>query len=112
MQHFDPNAKRHLGFSSFNTVFFNMNLIVFLSALPEALHGFSFTIVFILNCRRGYTTERQKGVLLVEKLDYLQSRLLQKIFFIISKPLEKFGIWMNEVISNISLACLPLPISL
>uniref|UniRef100_A0A7N0VN36 Uncharacterized protein n=2 Tax=Kalanchoe fedtschenkoi TaxID=63787 RepID=A0A7N0VN36_KALFE len=39
-------------------------------------------------------------MLIVEKLDYLQSRLLQKLFFLISKPLEKFGIWINEILQN------------
>ncbi|XP_039841996.1 uncharacterized protein LOC120702323 isoform X2 [Panicum virgatum] len=46
--------------------------------------------------RRGYATERQKGLLLVEKLDYLQSKLLQNIFFSLSKPLKKPGKWLNE----------------
>ncbi|XP_024024060.1 uncharacterized protein LOC21387328 [Morus notabilis] len=46
--------------------------------------------------RRGYAAERQKGLLIVEKLDYLQSRLLRGIFFIISKPLGKFGSWITE----------------
>ncbi|KAH9787130.1 DUF3754 family protein [Citrus sinensis] len=45
--------------------------------------------------RRGYATERQKGLLIVAKLDYLQSRLLQRIFFVISKPLGKVGKWIN-----------------
>ncbi|KAJ4727971.1 DUF3754 family protein [Melia azedarach] len=40
--------------------------------------------------------ERQKGLLIVAKLDYLQSRLLQRIFFIISKPLGKVGKWISE----------------
>ncbi|KAF7154418.1 hypothetical protein RHSIM_Rhsim01G0182400 [Rhododendron simsii] len=48
--------------------------------------------------RRGYATERQKGLLLVDKLDYLQSKLLQGIFLIISKPLAKVGTWITEVI--------------
>ncbi|KAI8572983.1 hypothetical protein RHMOL_Rhmol01G0243600 [Rhododendron molle] len=48
--------------------------------------------------RRGYATERQKGLLLVDKLDYLQSKLLQGIFSTISKPLAKVGIWITEVI--------------
>ncbi|KAL5795879.1 hypothetical protein ACOSQ2_000699 [Xanthoceras sorbifolium] len=52
--------------------------------------------------RRGYATERQKGLLIVEKLDYIQSRLLQRIFFIISKPLEKFSKWISEVFKNAS----------
>lgn len=47
--------------------------------------------------RRGYATERQKGLLLVEKLDYLQSKLLQSIFFSLSKPLKRPGKWLNEV---------------
>ncbi|XP_022757663.1 uncharacterized protein LOC111304903 [Durio zibethinus] len=45
--------------------------------------------------RRGYATERQKGLLIVEKLDYLQSRLLRGIFSFISKPLGKVGKWIN-----------------
>lgn len=49
--------------------------------------------------RRGYATERQKGLLIVAKLDYLQSRLLQRIFFVISKPLGKVGKWISEVIA-------------
>lgn len=48
--------------------------------------------------RRGYATERQKGLLIVEKLDYIQSKLLQGIFFIISKPLKKVGNWINEAL--------------
>uniref|UniRef100_A0AB38Z7F5 DUF3754 n=1 Tax=Paeonia suffruticosa TaxID=45171 RepID=A0AB38Z7F5_PAESU len=47
---------------------------------------------------RGYATERQKGLLIVEKLDYIQSKLLQGIFFIISKPLKKVGNWINEAL--------------
>ncbi|WVZ82976.1 hypothetical protein U9M48_030174 [Paspalum notatum var. saurae] len=46
--------------------------------------------------RRGYATERQKGLLLAEKLDYLQSKLLQNFFFSLSKPLKKPGKWLNE----------------
>ncbi|XP_059649869.1 uncharacterized protein LOC132295584 isoform X1 [Cornus florida] len=52
--------------------------------------------------RRGYTKERQKGLLLVEKLDYLQSKLLQGIFFITSKPLGKVGIWISEAFKSSS----------
>ncbi|EEF47120.1 uncharacterized protein LOC8270808 [Ricinus communis] len=52
--------------------------------------------------RRGYATERQKGLLIVEKLDYIQSVLLQKIFFLVSKPLGKLGKWMKEAIINSS----------
>ncbi|XP_011025302.1 PREDICTED: uncharacterized protein LOC105126210 isoform X1 [Populus euphratica] len=50
--------------------------------------------------RRGYATERQKGLLIVEKLDYVQSRLLQGIFFLVSKPVGKVGIWIKEAIRN------------
>ncbi|KAK2649890.1 hypothetical protein Ddye_017379 [Dipteronia dyeriana] len=59
--------------------------------------------------RRGYATERQKGLLIVEKLDYVQSRLLQRIFFIISKPLEKVSEWISEVIFFFPLTTLQLP---
>ncbi|XP_058105167.1 uncharacterized protein LOC131248746 isoform X2 [Magnolia sinica] len=52
--------------------------------------------------RRGYATERQKGFLIGEKLDYLQSRLLQGIFFTISRPLEKVGLWINEAMKSAS----------
>jgi len=46
--------------------------------------------------QHGYSTESQKGLLLVEKLDYLLSKLLQNIFFSLSKPLGKLGKWTNE----------------
>lgn len=46
--------------------------------------------------RRGYATERQKGLLIAEKLDYLQSKLLQGFFFFISKPLGKVGMQLSE----------------
>ncbi|KAK9075011.1 hypothetical protein SSX86_003330 [Deinandra increscens subsp. villosa] len=46
--------------------------------------------------RRGYATERQKGLLIVEKLDYLQSKLLQALFFSISEPVGKIGMWFAE----------------
>ncbi|KAK4482583.1 hypothetical protein RD792_009746 [Penstemon davidsonii] len=52
--------------------------------------------------RRGYATERQKGLLIAEKLDYLQSKLLQNFFFLFAKPLGKFGVWLNEVFKSIS----------
>ncbi|XP_035539265.1 uncharacterized protein LOC109021288 isoform X2 [Juglans regia] len=48
--------------------------------------------------RRGYATERQKGLLIVEKLDYIQSKLLRGLFFVISKPLGKLGSWINEAL--------------
>uniref|UniRef100_A0ACD5XX82 Uncharacterized protein n=1 Tax=Avena sativa TaxID=4498 RepID=A0ACD5XX82_AVESA len=50
--------------------------------------------------RRGYATESQKGLMLVEKLDYLQSKLLQNIFFSLSKPLGKLGKWINEALKR------------
>ncbi|XP_059457263.1 uncharacterized protein LOC132187106 [Corylus avellana] len=50
--------------------------------------------------RRGYATERQKGLLIVEKLDYIQSKLLRGFFFIISKPLGKLGTWINEALQT------------
>ncbi|KAI3506407.1 hypothetical protein L1887_28765 [Cichorium endivia] len=50
--------------------------------------------------RRGYATERQKGLLIVEKLDYLQSKLLQALFFTISKPLGKLGMWFAQAFEN------------
>lgn len=46
--------------------------------------------------KRGYTTERQEGLLIGEKLDYLQSRLLQKTFSSLSQPLLKTGMWINK----------------
>ncbi|XP_050380735.1 uncharacterized protein LOC126797979 isoform X2 [Argentina anserina] len=46
--------------------------------------------------RRGYATERQNGLLLVEKLEYIQSKLLRGIFFIVSKPLGEIGSWITE----------------
>ncbi|KAL0720216.1 hypothetical protein Bca4012_034815 [Brassica carinata] len=46
--------------------------------------------------RRGYATEKQKGLLLVEKLDYIQSIVLRGIFSTISKPLRKVGKLINK----------------
>ncbi|KAJ9564836.1 hypothetical protein OSB04_000802 [Centaurea solstitialis] len=50
--------------------------------------------------RRGYATERQKGLLIGEKLDYLQSKFLQALFFSISKPLGKVGMWFAEALES------------
>ncbi|XP_057531564.1 uncharacterized protein LOC130809780 isoform X4 [Amaranthus tricolor] len=50
--------------------------------------------------RRGYNTEKQKGLLIVEKLDYLQSKVLQKSFDLISKPLLTVGLWIKEAIER------------
>ncbi|KAK7389349.1 hypothetical protein VNO78_24274 [Psophocarpus tetragonolobus] len=52
--------------------------------------------------RRGYATEKQEGLLIVEKLDYLQSKFLQTTFFVLSKPLTKLGTWMSELYENVS----------
>ncbi|XP_028772065.1 uncharacterized protein LOC114729242 isoform X2 [Neltuma alba] len=52
--------------------------------------------------RRGYATEKQKGPLIVEKLDYLQSKLLRRIFFVVSKPLGRLGTWISELYKNAS----------
>ncbi|XP_020232210.1 uncharacterized protein LOC109812630 isoform X2 [Cajanus cajan] len=52
--------------------------------------------------RRGYATEKQKGLLIVEKLDYLQSKLLRRTFYVLSKPLKKLGTWMSELYENAS----------
>ncbi|XP_004488967.1 uncharacterized protein [Cicer arietinum] len=52
--------------------------------------------------RRGYATEKQNGLLIVEKLDYLQSKLLQTIFFVVSKPLANLGTWINELYETVS----------
>ncbi|KAA0059335.1 uncharacterized protein E5676_scaffold347G001880 [Cucumis melo var. makuwa] len=46
--------------------------------------------------RRGYATERQRGLLIVDKLDYIQSRLLRGLFSLISKPLRRLGTWIAE----------------
>ncbi|XP_010673298.1 uncharacterized protein LOC104889703 isoform X2 [Beta vulgaris subsp. vulgaris] len=52
--------------------------------------------------RRGYSTEKQKGMLIVEKLDYLQSKVLLEIFGLISKPLMTIGLWIKEAIQRAS----------
>ncbi|KAG6475560.1 hypothetical protein ZIOFF_064788 [Zingiber officinale] len=68
---------------------FDSNAIIFNSIFPLSL---CFTLF-----RRGYTTERQQGLLIVEKLDYLQSKLLDSIFSSLSKPMKKIGRWINEM---------------
>ncbi|KAJ6801128.1 uncharacterized protein M6B38_199855 [Iris pallida] len=50
--------------------------------------------------RRGYATERQRGLLVVEKLDYLQSKLLQEIFFSLSRPLKMIGSWLSKALKS------------
>ncbi|KAF6147936.1 hypothetical protein GIB67_038079 [Kingdonia uniflora] len=52
--------------------------------------------------RRGYATEKQNGFLIAEKLDYIQSKLLQRIFFSLSKPLAKVGLCINEALKSTS----------
>lgn len=67
--------------------------------ISEILQNFTYhQHVIIFPCRRGYATERQKGLLIVEKLDYIQSILLRGFFFIVSKPIVKFCTWISEVI--------------
>ncbi|KAL9270927.1 hypothetical protein AKJ16_DCAP12164 [Drosera capensis] len=50
--------------------------------------------------RRGYVTEKEKGLLIGEKLDYLQSKLLQGAFSIVSKPLRILGLWINQALES------------
>ncbi|KAI4369817.1 hypothetical protein MLD38_018220 [Melastoma candidum] len=50
--------------------------------------------------RRGYATERQTGLLLADKLDYLQSKFLRGIFSGLSKPLRKLGTMIMEGFEN------------
>ncbi|ANM61467.1 DUF3754 family protein, putative (DUF3754) [Arabidopsis thaliana] len=52
--------------------------------------------------RRGFATEKEKGLLLVEKLDYIQSKVLQVIFSTIAKPLRKVGKLINKALSEAS----------
>ncbi|KAL5719347.1 hypothetical protein ACHQM5_012139 [Ranunculus cassubicifolius] len=52
--------------------------------------------------RRGYATQTQKGLLIGEKLDYLQSKLLQRVIFSFSKPLGKLGLLIKEVLKSVS----------
>ncbi|CAH2057637.1 unnamed protein product [Thlaspi arvense] len=52
--------------------------------------------------RRGYATEKQKGLLLVEKLDYIQSIVLRRTFSTISKPLRKVGKLINKALNEAS----------
>lgn len=39
-------------------------------------------------------------MLIAEKLDYLQSKLLQNFFFLFANPLGRVGVWLNEVIGK------------
>lgn len=50
--------------------------------------------------RRGYATEKEQGMLVVDKLDYLQSRIIQACFGLVSKPLGKLGLWINEALKS------------
>ncbi|EFH58351.1 hypothetical protein ARALYDRAFT_904162 [Arabidopsis lyrata subsp. lyrata] len=52
--------------------------------------------------RRGFATEKEKGLLLVEKLDYIQSKVLQGIFSTIAKPLRKVGKLINKALREAS----------
>ncbi|GKC33127.1 macrolide export protein-like protein [Tanacetum coccineum] len=50
----------------------------------------------LLSYMRGYAMERQNGLLIGEKPNYLQSKILQALFFGSSEPLGKIGMWFVE----------------
>lgn len=72
----------------------------YLLTLPISVDWKSASQSSVILFRRGYSTERQKGLLIVEKLDYLQSKFLQGVFSLIVKPLKKIGIWLTEVLER------------
>ncbi|CAN4096709.1 unnamed protein product [Withania somnifera] len=72
----------------------------YLLTLPISVDWKSASQSSVILFRRGYATERQKGLLIVEKLDYLQSKFLQGVFFLIVKPLKKVIIWLTEVLEK------------
>ncbi|XP_038684130.1 uncharacterized protein LOC119984326 isoform X4 [Tripterygium wilfordii] len=76
---------------------YGLDLRNILDALPTNVKQYSYT-----ESRRGYAAETQKGLLLVEKLDYIQSKLLRGIFSIISKPLGRIGKWIDEALMGAS----------
>eukprot|EP00252_Welwitschia_mirabilis_P026698 TRINITY_DN8836_c1_g1_i1.p1 TRINITY_DN8836_c1_g1~~TRINITY_DN8836_c1_g1_i1.p1 ORF type:complete len:630 (+),score=105.43 TRINITY_DN8836_c1_g1_i1:201-2090(+) len=51
--------------------------------------------------RRGYTTEKQEGLLLGEKFDYLQSRILQNLFGSLSQPVISLVLWINQKLEKL-----------
>lgn len=50
--------------------------------------------------RRGYSSERQEGLLFGAKLDYIQSLLLRKIFNWFSRPLFRAGTQINQQLKH------------
>ncbi|XP_042031368.1 uncharacterized protein LOC121778126 isoform X3 [Salvia splendens] len=73
----------------------------YLLTLPIYVDWKRASLSSVIVFRRGYTTERQKGLLIAEKLDYLQSKLLQNIIFLIAKPMGRLGVWLDEIIKSI-----------
>ncbi|XP_016565125.1 uncharacterized protein LOC107863625 isoform X3 [Capsicum annuum] len=72
----------------------------YLLTLPISVDWKSASQSSAILFRRGYATERQKGLLIVEKLDYLQSKFIQGVFSVIVKPLKKFSTWLTEVLER------------
>ncbi|XP_006349585.1 uncharacterized protein [Solanum tuberosum] len=72
----------------------------YLLTLPISVDWKSASQSSAILFRRGYATERQKGLLIVEKLEYLQSKFLQGVFSLIVKPLKKVSIWLTEVLER------------
>ncbi|XP_047957740.1 uncharacterized protein LOC125203443 isoform X2 [Salvia hispanica] len=73
----------------------------YLLTLPIYVDWKRASLSSVIVFRRGYTTERQKGLLIAEKLDYLQSKLLQNIIFLIAKPMGRLGVWLDEIFKSI-----------
>ncbi|XP_042035687.1 uncharacterized protein LOC121782048 isoform X2 [Salvia splendens] len=73
----------------------------YLLTLPIYVDWKRASVSSVIVFRRGYTTERQKGLLIAEKLDYLQSKLLQNIIFLIAKPTGRLGVWLDEIFKSI-----------
>ncbi|KAK6793846.1 hypothetical protein RDI58_007299 [Solanum bulbocastanum] len=72
----------------------------YLLTLPISVDWKSASQSSAILFRRGYATERQKGLLIVEKLEYLQSKFLQGVFSLIVKPLKEVSIWLTEVLER------------
>ncbi|XP_057781212.1 uncharacterized protein LOC130999635 [Salvia miltiorrhiza] len=73
----------------------------YLLTLPIYIDWKRASVSSVIVFRRGYTTERQKGLLIAEKLDYLQSKLLQNILFLIAKPMGRLGVWLDEIFKSV-----------
>ncbi|KAL1533161.1 hypothetical protein AAHA92_33085 [Salvia divinorum] len=73
----------------------------YLLTLPIYVDWKRASVSSVIVFRRGYTTERQKGLLIAEKLDYLQSKFLQNIIFLIAKPMGRLGVWFDEIFKSI-----------